>query len=291
MDKRDRYLQSIQQAYPEYAIESAELNDRSQNSDVLVINRSWIFRFPKYQHVLDGLKVETSILKGVQPYVPLAIPVPQYLQLGLPVGRAFVGYRMIPGEPLWRDTFQRIRDEAVLDQLANQLAGFLRALHRIPVSDMLGMDLPVEDTREQCADLYGRMQTKLFHYMRPDARQWTEDHFERFLDDPANFDCRPVLKHSDFGPTNILFDLQTQTVTGIIDFGGSCLGDPAYDFAGLLSGFGEDFVQRCYHSYPEVEHFIHRTHFYKGTFALLEALFGVENDDPRAFEAGIQTYR
>jgi aminoglycoside 2''-phosphotransferase len=33
-----------------------------------------------------------------------------------------------------------------------------------------------------------------------------------------------------------------------------------------------------------------RIRFYRGTFALLEALFGTENDDPAAFAAGMAGY-
>ncbi|NIV40422.1 MAG: phosphotransferase, partial [Anaerolineae bacterium] len=80
---------------------------------------------------------------------------------------------------------------------------------------------------------------KLFGFMRSDARSWAAGHFEDFLSDEDNFRYQPVLKHSDFGPSNILFDSETQRVSGIIDFGSSGLGDPAYDFAGLLSGYGE----------------------------------------------------
>jgi aminoglycoside 2''-phosphotransferase len=88
-----------------------------------------------------------------------------------------------------------------------------------------------------------------------------------------------------------LFDRQRQAIRGVIDFGGSGLGDPAYDLAGLLSGYGETFIRRCYRAYPEVETFMDRVRFYQGSFALLEALFGAENNDQKAFESGIEQYR
>ena len=108
--------------------------------------------------------------------------------------------------------------------------------------------------------------------------------------EPGNFAYDPVLKHGDFCPSNILFAEETRRICGVIDFGSSGLGDPAYDFAGLLSGYGEDFVRRCAVAYPEVEGFLDRVHFYRGIFALLEALFGIENDDEQAFQAGIEQY-
>jgi aminoglycoside 2''-phosphotransferase len=148
----------------------------------------------------------------------------------------------------------------------------------------------VYDTYAESADIYARIRKKLFGYMRPDAQEWTTGHFEGFLNDASNFEYEPVLKHGDFGPSNILFDQGKQTVSGVIDFGSSGMGDPAYDFAGLLSGYGEGFIELCGDVYPEVKVLMRRIRFYQGTFALLEALFGIEHGDEEAFEAGLEKY-
>lgn len=287
----ESYLARIEQTAPELEIRSIELNDRGQNSDVLIINGQLVFRFPKYPQVLERLKVETAILTAIQGRVPLPVPVPTYVSLeGRQVGAALVGYRMIPGKPLWRDLFHRIADARTTEVIAGQLGGFLKALHAVPHGEVMDGDLPLMDTHADCLDLYERMRAKLFSYMRPEARAWAARHFEAFLGEPGNFAYEPVLKHGDFGPSNILFAAKTRKICGIIDFGSSGLGDPAYDFAGLLSGYGEDFVQCCAVAYPQVVGFLDRVHFYRGTFALLEALFGIENDDEQAFQAGIEQY-
>ena len=291
MDRREAYLQSIHDAYPDFRIRSSELNETGQYNDVLLANGQFMFRFPKVPRALERLSTETAILTAVQAYVSLPIPIPTFVWLGgNAIGKAFVGYRMIPGEPLWRQTFRAIGDDESLGALATQLTTFLWELHHVPPGEAIGCELPVCDSREQCLDIYTRIQDKLFVRMRADAREWAAGHFETFLDDADNFTFAPVLKHGDFGPSNILFDERTQRITGVIDFGGSGLGDPAYDFAGLLSGYGEDFVRRCARVYSEVSSFWDRIRFYQGTFALLEALFGVENDDEEAFQDGISRY-
>ena len=213
-----------------------------------------------------------------------------FVNLQKTVGEAFVGYRLIPGEPLWRKTFRMIDDKEVVKRLAGQVAAFLQALHGVAVEEVVGSELPVHDTYEENADIYTRIREKLFGYMRPDARAWAAGHFESFLGDMRNLPYKPVLKHGDFGPSNILFDKGKQRVTGVIDFGNSGMGDPAYDFAGLLSGYGEGFVEYCGNIYPEVEGYMGRIRFYQGTFALLEALFGVENGDKEALKAGLEKY-
>ena len=293
MNPKVPYLQVIQEKYPKLQLLDAtcEFNGTGQYNDILLINRKYIFRFPKYPEALEQLKVEALLLSSIKSYLPLEIPYPLFENLReTQIGEAFLGYRKIPGDPLWRDTLETIEDEKTLDSLAKQLEVFLKELHNIPFS-ILKVKLPRLDTYEETLHIYARIREKLFPYMRADACEQTMNHFETFLREKRNFEYEPVLKHGDFGPGNILFDQQQQTITGIIDFGGSGIGDPAYDFAGLLSGYGKGFVKRCAKFYPEIESIFDRICFYQGTFALLEALFGIENNDPEAFEDGIGMYR
>ncbi len=223
----------------------------------------------------------------------MTLPIPQITFEHLAsrtVGLAFVGYRLLVGEPLTRETFLEIQDERTLEGLACQLAQFLRELHRVPVETAITHQLSVSDTSDEWSSIYIRIREKCFPHMRKDAQERTTRHFEMFLDDPANFARKPVLKHGDFGTTNILFDPHWQVISGILDFGGAGLGDPAYDFAGISSSYGEAFLRRCVPTYPEIETFGDRITFYQGTFALLEALFGIENHDQKAFESGIADY-
>ena len=42
--------------------------------------------------------------------------------------------------------------------------------------------------------------------------------------------------------------------------------------------------------HPAIHDFWPRIWFYKGSFALIEALFGIENGDELAFKRGIEAY-
>jgi aminoglycoside 2''-phosphotransferase len=266
-------------------------NAYGQNNDILIVNDSFIFRFPKYADGIRRLEKEKAILKGIRGFITLPIPHVCFEQVTTQlVGQAFVGYRFIPGVPLWRETVQSIDDEQILENLAQQLAQFLKELHSISIEAIIEPQFSVADTQDTWSDIYARIQAKCFPHMRLDARIWAADHFETFLADTTHFAYKPVLKHGDFGPSNILFDLDKQVISGIIDFGGAGLGDPAYDFAGILSSYGDAFLRRCSVTYPEIETFWDRIIFYQGTFALLEALFGIENQDQNAFQSGIKEY-
>jgi len=291
------YTQNIRRTYPDLDIESVYLNVDGQYNDVLIANEglagreAMVFRFAKYTASLHTLRRETTILRSIRPHITLAIPNPIYHNLDTQtIGEAFVGYPMIPGKPLWHQLFQTIDDVVVLDRIACQLATFLRELHAVPFADTISIDLPLEDDPNTYADMYQRIHDKLFVYMRPDARAQVADHFESYLEDPERYTFEPVLRHGDFGTGNLIYDPDAQRISGVIDFGFAGLGDGAGDMAGLLSSFGQSFLDRCARYYPEIDAASRRIRFYYGTFALQEALFGIENGDKEAFDAGIESF-
>lgn len=204
------------------------------------------------------------------------------------VGTAFIGYTRLPGEPLWCDTLLT-QDETVCHALAAQLAGFLQALHSVP-ADGLPSDLRVQDGHAQWADLYSRIRDKLFPLTSPAGPRTTREHFQSYLDQADNASYPPVLRHGDFGPSNILFDAPSRTISGIIDFGSAGLGDAALDIAGVMGPF-EAFARSFAEFYPAVETLLDRARLYAGTFAVQEALWGLEYGDPEAFNSGIAAYR
>ena len=129
----------------------------------------------------------------------------------------------------------------------------------------------------------------MFSRLPRESRQTISNHFESFLGQVSDHPFEPVLRHGDFGSGNILYDSQSQSISGIIDFGSAGLGDLAVDIAGAMT-FGESFFNHYYASYPDLDSFVERARFYKGTFALQEALYGLKHDDHTAFERGITSY-
>ena len=281
-------IRVIQQAYPALIITTTEPIGHGQNNIVFRINGQFVFRVPKYDAGLQALKRETSLLKYICDKASLTTPYPEFIQLTT-LSRSFMGCSYIPGEPLWK---QLLIEQTSTSQntLAEQLGTFLRTLHQIPITAELSNLLPQADTASQWHTIFQQIRTKLFPYMRPDAQTSVIDHFEAFLSQPQHFMYTSVLKHGDFGAGNILFDSSTGLISGIIDFGNASLGDPAYDFAGLLSSYGSDFVRYAAHSYPNFDNLWPRIMFFQGTFALLEALFGLENSDIAAYKSGMAEY-
>ena len=287
---QQRYLQAIQSDYPDLPIQNAALNSgEGQYNDLLLVNGEIIFRFPKLEAGLVTLKREVSLLRQLQGQLPLPIPAPTYVSADMEtLGYAFMGYPRIPGEPLWHPRFRTIQDPQTLRRMAAQLASFLRDLHAIPV-EKLTLDLPVQDQPEEWADLYEEIRQHVLPLIAAAARDSISNHFEVFLDQVNQHPFGPTLRHGDFGSGNILYDPQSRSISGIIDFGFAGLGDPAVDIAAAMT-FGDTFFAHYHAAYPGLSELLDRAHFYKGTFALQEALYGVKHDDPRALARGIAPY-
>ena len=56
------------------------------------------------------------------------------------------------------------------------------------------------------------------------------------------------------------------------------------------STLGEALFSRFSNSYPAIESMMPRVRFYRGTYALIEALHGFKSGDREAFEAGMAGY-
>ncbi len=278
-EKTKAYLAQIRRRYPAFSVITARLNDQGQFNDGLILNEAFIFRFPKLPSALEQLHLEYEILLGIQDHVSLPVPDPICSNLDTKVlGEAFIGYRLIPGEPLYRENLAQIRNKDTLQDMARTIADFLRELHAIPVEEAFSGRLQQRDTRKEWANLFRRFEKKLLPTMQPSEQEPVRKNFRRFLDNERNFDYAPVLRHGDFGTVNLLYEPESGRITGVIDFGNAGLGDPALDFATLMApfGYGMSFLQRVAYHYPVDEATLARARFYNSTFALQEALYKIE---------------
>lgn len=141
--------------------------------------------------------------------------------------------------------------------------------------------------------MYAAVREKLYPAMRPDARKQVSEHYEAYLDDLSMQTFEPALRHGDFGGSNILWNPTEFEITGVIDFSFCGMGDPIIDLASV-STLGEDLFNRILPRYEpdETRHagLLARVRFYRGTFALSEALDGLRDGDEGAYHRGMETY-
>ena len=284
-DKRQQYQESIAAACPELTVHTAALYRSGQNNDLLLVNDELLFRFPQYPQGIAAQRRELAVLNAVRPQLPLTTPHFIYHNLGdADVGRAFVGYRKLPGESLWTEMLAQSDDDRVIDRLATELASFMQTLHAIPPQTI---DYPLEPSETQAgwSEIFARIRQVVYPHLTADARRWTTSQFVSFLENADHFAFANVLRHGDFGTSNILYSAGQKRVVGIIDFGHVGIGDPAIDYAGLCVSYGEPFLRRCVRAYALIDLCWERIRFYVDCAFLLEdALFCTENDTDEADE-------
>ena len=276
-----RHLRSI---YPDLPLSHVEQVTEGQNNTVLIVNGSLIFRFPRYDAGIQQLEREVTLLRALKQHTPVPIPDPIYTNwIPRVVGRVFAGYPLLPGIPL-----SQIPATADIQPLASQLGAFLAVLHAIPL-DTIGVVTNQGSTPQHWEDLYHRMIDRLFPLMRTDARDSVRRHFETFLTAAIARPIQRVLVHGDLGAGNILYNSTTGRVTGIIDFGSAHVDDPAVDLA-AASTIQPTLLNAITRCYPTTDDLLDRVMFYRGTFALQEALSGIETGNTTASQVGLAPY-
>jgi aminoglycoside 2''-phosphotransferase len=285
-DRLAYYVDRLRLHYPSLTVTTVERGAWGQNNDVLIVNWSLIVRFPRYRDGVDTLRQELCVLTFIGRGNALPIPRPSITSLDSPTpGDVFMGYPALPGVALSRECYAALSPDA-RQRAADSAATFLRRLHAQPVEAVLACGLEMIPPLQIWARLYDRIKERLFPLLTASAVRWTRDLFEGFLRAPEHVDLPLCLIHGDFGGSNILVDRQTGELTGVIDFSSAHLNDPAVDLA-AASTIGSDFLQRLAHTYPVADTTFSRVAFYRGTFGLQEALFGVEAGDKAAVEAGL----
>jgi aminoglycoside phosphotransferase (APT) family kinase protein len=180
-----------------------------------------VVRLPRRERTSGTLEKERLWLPRLAPLLPLAVPVP--LAEGLPAeGYPFPWsvYGWLTGE---NATIERITDRS---QLATDLAQFVAALQRIDPAGgpapgehnfFRGVPLRMRDeaTRAAIASLSGRIDAGAVTVAWDEALQAPE--WER----------PPVWIHGDLDARNLL--VEEGRLSGVIDWGGLGVGDPACD--------------------------------------------------------------
>jgi aminoglycoside phosphotransferase (APT) family kinase protein len=187
----------------------------------------WVFRFPRREFAIPGFERELAALPQIAPRLPLPVPEPVFV--GRPT-EAFpwpwFGARHVPGvEPLGLG-------EETRRGLARPFGRFLRALHSAPLADGLPDD-PMG--RADMAIRVGRTEESLAQIEAEGL--WRAPRSVAVLLDEAAALPRPEpvsVLHGDLHMRHLLVD-ESGALSGVIDFGDVCVGDPAVDLSLLWS--------------------------------------------------------
>jgi aminoglycoside 2''-phosphotransferase len=269
------YLDRMRAAFPALSLSTVHLNRDGLMNDVVIVNNEWVFRFAKDEWAKRSLVKEARILALARTFVSVDVPLFEQQEEDMVV------YRLIPGDPLQRNTILQL-DEPLQNHLAEQIAMFLRQLHNIPHSVLEQQAIPLSDavrSRDDWLGLFHDIEGELFPLLMTPAKDWVRQHFAPVLEGKLSLDYEPTMIHGDLAAYHLLFNRKMHRLTGVIDFGTAGRGDPATDFALIIAAFGESFLRRMAPFYPQMNHALDRARFWAGTLELQWALGGLRSND------------
>jgi aminoglycoside 2''-phosphotransferase len=252
----------------------------SQNSDVDILGNI-VVRRPRHAEAIAGVCREATVLQRVCDRLILPVPQMQVVE----VGDAVVALHcQLPGQPLW--SVKNLSD-LTKQNLATQLGRFLKSLHEIEPIVLSDIDLPHID-QKWWANFLDKAEQLVFPKVASATAKVLRSQIQSHIEQLPSLSC--VLRHGDFGSSNILWD-GGKDITGVIDFGSLGWGDPAWDIAGLFVSYGRSFAEQLSLTYPAVESWLERSSFYHQMFALMDAVFGVEHSDNETLNDGLDSLK
>jgi aminoglycoside phosphotransferase (APT) family kinase protein len=213
--------------FPQVALEPLRLLGEGWDNTVWLAGGRWVFRFPRREVAIPGFERELAALPRLEPLLPLPIPEPVWR--GQPTGEfpwPWFGARHVAGvEPLGLGVEAR-------HGLARPFARFLRALHAAPAIDGLPAD-PMG--RADMAVRVPKTDASLIDLEREGLWRAPRS-VAALLEAAASLPApEPVsVLHGDLHMRHLLVDA-SGALSGVIDFGDICMGDPSIDVTLLWS--------------------------------------------------------
>ncbi len=243
--------------YPELADASVEPFAQGWDNTAFLAIRSGgedlVFRFPRRAMALPGIRRELAWLPTLAPLLPMGIPVPQFQGSWAPDQAGdgpreaadawpFWGAAMLPGNEL------ALVAPAAHERLAaaGQLGAFLRALHSLepaaldtdPTAALLVDPMKRGNPAERASDTLACLE-RLGQAGLEGALDAAAALIDRAAQLPAPADPG-VICHGDLHVRHVLLSAAADDhwrLSGVIDWGDLCQGDPAVDLSIAFAAF------------------------------------------------------
>jgi len=268
-------LKTIIQTETNETIHSLTTINTGWDNQVIEVNNELIFRFTRREETRKQHIKELDLLPILNERISLKIPNPIYLRVdGDPPH--YMAYKRIPGEPLTRQAAKNLDQGYVIETLPS----FLSELQDTPVS--LFSQVPVY-TGNEWRSQYHELLSQVMVRIAPMLGTSTVEAINAVFDVPLNtadfFDYIPTLIHRDLTSEHILYS--GDQITGVIDWGDACFGDPAFDLAGFILDYDSKLVQSLFEILEVPEHCVERAQFYASISVFHGALYMEEIGDEK----------
>jgi aminoglycoside phosphotransferase (APT) family kinase protein len=217
----------VEEQFPTLDATSARLFGEGWDNAVWVVEERWAFRFPRRAIAIPGVERELSVLPRLAPLLDVPIPVPSFVgQRGERYPWPFFGGGLLPG----REVADAELDSEARVALGTELGQFLRALHAPEMRAQVDPDdvLPIDPLGRADMDKRVSMARQYLGELESTGVWQGNGAVARVLDGASRLAPKErVFVHGDLHLRHVLVD--DGSLTGVIDWGDCCTGDPSID--------------------------------------------------------------
>lgn len=293
-------------------VERLELLGGQRHDVVLDHAERVAWRFPRTTAALAAFPVSVARTRAAH---AVGLPAPEVLALlDGPLGTARVGLRQLDGVGMSREVVDCLAPDA-RNVLVAGLAGLLGALSS--VDQVAWPDAPTDPrpegsgcsggragaeptARPVCSaqawqqgwlDLGRRLRSEVLPLIGSEPGQLAAQADIVAAETTAGSVGAYGLTHADLGGANVLLEVSTGAITGVLDWDDAGPGDPAVDLAAVLAHAPQWLSEAILTADPAVAAMAQRAEAYIRTFALQQALWGVESGVEAEVTSGLAHYR
>jgi len=266
----------IENTFSKLEIKSIKLIGSGNDSYAYEVNDNIIFKFSRHEKASNNLMKEIEILQFLENKLSINIPKILYVNNDNSNYKYnFAGFSKINGVPLNKKIFEKLTEEEQ-NILAQDLANFLKELHN------LNYDKYEEDTLDNYKKDYAKLVELTFNSLDENEKKLINNIYNSIFSNEDLLTTNKSLIHNDFSCGNILFDLNTKRISGIIDFGDSCVSDTDKDFYCLLEESDEELGREFgikvlkYYGYKNIDKILKKSDFHEFYWVFEEILYGYE---------------
>ena len=238
--------------FPELDASSARPIGEGWDNSVWVVEDRWVFRFPRREIAIAGLRREIDVLPQLAPLLPVPIPAPCFV--GRPSERfrwPFFGAPLLGGcEPA-----EACLTDVDRSRLGVGVARFLRALHAPQTLASVDPEraLPVDFNRRADMPFRVAMTRERLDAVTELAPPATRAAAEQVLADAEVLppSTTTVLLHGDLHVRHVL--VEHGELSGVIDWGDVCVGDPSVDLLFVWSVLPPEAREVFFDEYGRVD--------------------------------------
>jgi aminoglycoside phosphotransferase (APT) family kinase protein len=220
------------------------------DNTVFLVAGRLVFRFPRREVAVPGLRLEITMLPRLAPSLPLPVPVPQFA--GTPSAAypwPFWGAPRLAG----RELAEAALPDAARGAAAAGVGRFLRALHSPGLAAAFGPGLRTDPLRRGDVGLRAAMARQRLGRLarrglwqpsraaegllaQADQLAALDQQYAAGAGRPGQPAAGPAVVHGDLHVRHLLVNGGGRAA-GVIDFGDLCLADPAVDLSLAYGGF------------------------------------------------------